>query len=195
MRCSSGITDQTAPSSVRSPSQAAQSGTPSNGVPCVPPSAIRVRHEGRPELKLRTESPAGVTCAPLNPCRLGAHQPSADLRVARSTLARQYDPLLTVACSSRPSPSAQVPPFVVGTSDLPSIVKVSPVASSVTTARLGCCSVRSWRTATAQSASISASLTRRSDPPPPTSPCGPSSDQDAPLPLTVRVQPPPRVTL
>ncbi len=59
-----------------------------------------------------------------------------------------------------PSPSAQVPPVVVGTSDEPSIVNCLPLARSITVATFGLPACWSSAVTTAYSPSIRASVIR-----------------------------------
>ena len=81
--------------------------------------------------------------------------------MARSTEARQYArPGPMVACASVPSPSAHVPPVVVGTSEPPSTENFLPLSRSMTVATFGLVSSSSAATTTAYSPSISASVMR-----------------------------------
>ncbi len=126
-----------------------------------PATSATVRQDGWESSKVSRVVPAAVTRTSLNPLRGGAHQPRVEDRVARSTEARQYArPGPMVACASVPSPSAHVPPVVVGTSEPPSTENLLPLSRSMTVATFGLVSSSSAATTTAYLPSMSVSVMR-----------------------------------
>src|SRR3954471_3258376 len=144
------MSDQTSPVPVSAPSKPEHSGMPGNGSTSRPSIETTVRQEGWESSKLCRLTPPGVTWAWLKPCRAGAHQPSVERREAKSTVAAQYAGPDTVGCTRVPSANAQVPPLIVGTSEVPSSRNPPPRSVRLTTSALaGRCSCLSWSTTTA----------------------------------------------
>src|SRR3954454_20602856 len=191
------MSDQTAAEPAATPSKPEHLRTPGNGSTSLPVIVTTVRQDGLESSKVCSAVPPSVTCAWLKPCRAGAHHPSEEVRRARSTVAAQYARPATVACTTVSPKSAHVPPFTVGTSELPSRTKSALGSSrSSTRAVAGRTSCLSESTTTAQRPSSSASDTRWrapastvSDRPPPL------STARVPASSTLSVCPPPRVTV